>query len=53
MIAPTFFFVGVLVIFSVMELRNWLEMFIDAGNNDDSAEEKSEPMPESVKHMYN
>ena len=53
MIAPTFFFIGCLVMFGIMEIRKWLEMIINAGRDSDSGDEKSEDMPESVKHMYN
>ena len=53
MIAPTFFFIGCLVIFGIMEIRKWLEMFIEAGRDSDSEEDKPEPMSDSVKHMYN
>ena len=51
MIAPTFFFIGSLVILSVMELRKWLEMFLEAGRDSDPEPEKPEPMSDSVKHM--
>ena len=50
MLAPTFFFIGCLVWLSIREIRKWLEMFIEAGKN---TEDPPEPMPESVKHMYN
>ena len=53
MIAPTFFFIGCLVIFGIMEIRKWLEMLIEAGRDNDSEEDKPEPMSDSVKHMYN
>ena len=54
MIAPTFFFIGCLVVFGIMELRKWLEMFITVGRDSDSDEEpEPEPLPDSVKHMYN
>ena len=54
MIAPTFFFIGCLVVFGIMELRKWLEMFITVGRDSDSDEEpEPKPLPDSVKHMYN
>ncbi len=54
MIAPTFFFIGCLVVFGIMELRKWLEMFITVGRDNGSDEEaEPEPLPDSVKHMYN
>ena len=54
MIAPTFFFIGCLVVFGIMELRKWLEMFITVGRDSDSDEEpEPEPLPDNVKHMYN
>lgn len=53
MIAPTFFFIGCLVLFGIMEIRKWLEMFIEAGRDGESDEDKPEPMPDSVKHMFN
>ena len=52
MIAPTFFFIGCLVVFGIMELRKWLEMFITVGRDSDE-EAEPEPLPDNVKHMYN
>jgi hypothetical protein len=50
MLAPTFFFIGCLIWLSLYEIRKWVELFIDAAKD---SEETPEPMPESVKHMYN
>ena len=54
-IAPTFFFIGILVWLGLRGIRKWVELFITAGTNSDdgSEESKPEPMSDCVKHMYN
>ena len=47
MVIPTFVYVWGLMLLTVRGLRKWVELVLSAS----AAEE--EPMPESVKHMYN
>ena len=55
MIAPTYFFIGILVWLGLRGIRKWVELFITAGTNSDdgSEENKPEPMSDCVKNMYN
>ena len=46
MVIPTFVFVWGLMLLTIRGLRKWVELVMSA-----NAEE--EPIPESVKHMYN
>ena len=48
MVIPTFVYVWGLSLLTLRGLRKWVEMIIIANNDTDS-----EPMPESVKHLYN
>ena len=52
-IIPTFFCIGILVWLGLRGIRKWIELFMNAGGNDDGEESKAEPMSDSDKHMYN
>ena len=47
MVIPTFVYVWGLMLLTIRGLRKWVELVLNASANED------EPMPESVKHMYN
>ena len=47
MVIPTFVFVWALTLLTIRGLRKWVELVLSASANED------EPIPESVKHMYN
>ena len=47
-IIPTFVYIWGLTLLTLRGLRKWVEMFMNASDDTDS-----EPMPESVKHLYN
>ena len=48
---PNYFLIGVLIYLFAKEFREWIELIVSY-NNDDSAEQQPEPIPENVKHMY-
>ena len=47
MIAPNFFWIGLLTYLFIGEFREWIDMLINY-----EPDNKEEPIPESVKHMY-
>ena len=52
----TFFCIGLLVWLGFRELRKWVEACININQNNDENDkenDKEEPIPDSVKHMYN
>ena len=51
MFVPTFFCIGILVWLGLYEIRKWVELCVEIGQEEDN--NKEEPMSDSVKHMYN
>ena len=52
-VIPTFFCVGILVLLALRGIRKWVELIINVANSNDDDDKKEEPIPDSVKHMYN
>lgn len=48
---PGYVLKSAIVLLSVVELRKWIEMYLEYKNNGD--DDSDDDMPESVKHMYN